>query len=119
MDIKITDNKVIVNWLGGTSICDFDELVEQFKKADEQERKRLVIDFFSSELFRPVKEEKQVLKSRRLLSINNYCDAYGEYKNAFKGLNQLNPNYNYKFITTNKTEEDDFDLEDNPHWVVE
>ena len=39
-------------------------------------------------------------------------DAYGEYKNAFKGLNQLNPNYNYKFITTNKTEEDDFDSED-------
>lgn len=28
-------------------------------------------------------------------------DAYGEYHNAFKNLNQLNPNYNFKFYTTN------------------
>ena len=28
-------------------------------------------------------------------------DAYGEYKNAFKSINQINPNYQYKFITTN------------------
>lgn len=95
MDIKVTDNEVIVKWLGVTSICDFDELVEQFKKADEQERKRLVVIFFSSELFRPVKEEKQVIKSRKLLSINNYCD--------------LASHIPY----------DDFDLEDNPHWIVE
>ena len=34
-------------------------------------------------------------------------DAYGEYKNAFRSLNAMNPNYNYKFITTNPTDEDD------------
>jgi len=28
-------------------------------------------------------------------------DAYGEYKNAFKVLDQINPNYQYKFLTTN------------------
>ena len=38
-------------------------------------------------------------------------DAYGEYKNAFKAINQINPNYQYKFITTNKTEEDDYLLQ--------
>jgi len=38
-------------------------------------------------------------------------DAYGEYKNAFKTLNEKNPDYNYKFITTNKVDDDDFNLE--------
>lgn len=28
-------------------------------------------------------------------------DAYGEYHNAFKTLNTINPNYNFKFYTTN------------------
>ena len=37
-------------------------------------------------------------------------DAYGEYKNAFKGINSINPNYQYKFITTNPTEEGDMPL---------
>ena len=31
-------------------------------------------------------------------------DAYGEYKTAFGKLNELNPNYSYKFITTNPTD---------------
>lgn len=38
-------------------------------------------------------------------------DAYGEYKNAFKSLNSINSNYNYKFITTNPTDTDDFILD--------
>ena len=29
-------------------------------------------------------------------------DAYGEYHNAFKNINQINPNYNFKYYTTNK-----------------
>ena len=29
-------------------------------------------------------------------------DAYGEYHNAFMNINQINPNYNFKFYTTNK-----------------
>lgn len=31
-------------------------------------------------------------------------DAYGEYHNAFKNLSQINPNYNFKFYTTNKSQ---------------
>ncbi len=38
-------------------------------------------------------------------------DAYGEYKNAFGSINKINPNYSYKFITTNPLEEDDFLLQ--------
>lgn len=56
---------------------------------------------------------QNLFTARGLLSYNANLfifDAYGEYKNAFKGLNQINPNYNYKFITTNKTDADDFDL---------
>ena len=34
-------------------------------------------------------------------------DAYGEYKNAFSKLNEINPEYNYKFITTNPTDPTD------------
>ena len=34
-------------------------------------------------------------------------DAYGEYKNAFKVLDQINPNYQYKFLTTNPEDETD------------
>ena len=28
-------------------------------------------------------------------------DAYGEYHNAFKNINKINPNFNFKFYTTN------------------
>lgn len=34
-------------------------------------------------------------------------DAYGEYKTAFSKLDELNPNYSYKFITTNPTDATD------------
>ena len=34
-------------------------------------------------------------------------DAYGEYKNAFRSINQVNPNYQYKFLTTNPVDEND------------
>ncbi len=37
-------------------------------------------------------------------------DAYGEYKTAFRDLGKLNPNYTYKFITTNMQEESDYEL---------
>lgn len=37
-----------------------------------------------------------------------FFDAYGEYKNAFRSLNQINPSYNYKFVTTNPTEPTDY-----------
>ena len=33
--------------------------------------------------------------------------AYGEYKNAFREINKINPAYQYKFLTTNPTEETD------------
>src|SRR5574344_1330532 len=31
-------------------------------------------------------------------------DAYGEYHNSFANLNQINPNYNFKYYTTNKSD---------------
>ena len=37
-------------------------------------------------------------------------DSFGEYKNAFGKLNEINPNYCYKFITTNVTEQGDIPL---------
>lgn len=34
-------------------------------------------------------------------------DAYGEYKHALKEINQINQNYQYKFVTTRVEDEDD------------
>ena len=36
-----------------------------------------------------------------------FFDAYGEYKNAFKSLSEINPNYQYKFLTTNPIDQTD------------
>jgi len=40
-----------------------------------------------------------------------FFDAYGEYKTAFKSLNTYNPNYQYKFLTTNPTDPEDMLLQ--------
>ena len=37
-------------------------------------------------------------------------DSFGEYKNAFGKLNEINPNYCYKFITTNPQDNTDIPL---------
>ena len=31
-------------------------------------------------------------------------DAYGEYHNAFQNINEINPNYNFKYYSTNKAD---------------
>ncbi len=38
-------------------------------------------------------------------------DAYGEYKTAFQNINQINPYFSYKFITTNPTDPTDSKLQ--------
>lgn len=45
-------------------------------------------------------------------------DAYGEYKNAFRNLNQINPNYEYKFMTTHPTDSDDMLLQIPPYLLT-
>lgn len=47
-----------------------------------------------------------------------FFDAYGEYKNAFSSLNQIDPNYNYKFITTNVESANDFKLDIPTHLLT-
>ncbi len=37
-------------------------------------------------------------------------DAYGEYKTAFRNINQINPYFSYKFITTNPQDPEDSPL---------
>lgn len=44
-------------------------------------------------------------------------DAYGEYHNAFQTINQINPNYNFKYYTTNKTDTDGEPLS-IPLWLL-
>ena len=53
---------------------------------------------------------QNVFLNKNFLTFNAnlfFFDAYGEYKNAFKVLNQINPNYQYKFITSNPTDDSD------------
>ena len=36
-----------------------------------------------------------------------FFDSFGEYKNAFKEINKINPKYKYKFVTSKKVDLDD------------
>lgn len=45
-------------------------------------------------------------------------DAYGEYHNAFQTIGQLNPNYNFKFYTTNRTDDPSVELR-IPLWLLD
>ena len=60
---------------------------------------RIIQNIFSNNLANPVNANLFIF------------DAYGEYKNAFKSLNNINPNYQYKFITTNPVDKDDYLLD--------
>ena len=56
---------------------------------------------------------QNIFSNPKLVSYNANIfifDAYGEYKTAFRDLNKINPNYSYKFITTNVQEETDYQL---------
>lgn len=44
-------------------------------------------------------------------------DAYGEYHNAFRDINQVNPNYNFKYYTTNKMDKEGIPLQ-IPLWLL-
>ena len=44
-------------------------------------------------------------------------DAYGEYHNAFKDINKINPNLHFKYYTTNKTEAGEQKLK-IPLWLL-
>ena len=56
---------------------------------------------------------QNIFLNKNFLSFNAnlfFFDAYGEYKTAFKVLSQLNPNYQYKFFTSNPVDESDVPL---------
>ena len=56
---------------------------------------------------------QNIFLNKNFLSYNAnlfFFDAYGEYKNAFKDLSNINPNYQYKFLTTNPIDETDSSL---------
>lgn len=53
---------------------------------------------------------QNIFANKELISYNANIfifDAYGEYKTAFRSINEYNSSYNYKFITTNVQDDDD------------
>ncbi len=53
---------------------------------------------------------QNIFLNKNMISYNSNLfifDAYGEYKTAFSKLNEINPNYSYKFITTNPVDTTD------------
>ena len=46
-------------------------------------------------------------------------DAYGEYHNAFMSVNTLNPNFNFKFYTTNVKEVNGGEILSIPPWLLD
>lgn len=56
---------------------------------------------------------QNILESSKSLAYNAnliFFDSFGEYKNAFKNISSINPNYSYKFVTSNKRDESDVDI---------
>jgi len=51
---------------------------------------------------------------------SNYVifDAYGEYHNAFERLSEINPNYQFKYYTTNRMDKDG-ELLNLPLWLLD
>lgn len=53
---------------------------------------------------------QNIMSNKNALAYNAnliFFDSFGEYKNAFKSINALNPSYNYKFITSRIKDPDD------------
>ncbi len=53
---------------------------------------------------------QNILQNKKAFAYNAnfiFFDSFGEYKNAFKDINNINPNYNYKFITSKVRENND------------
>ena len=46
-------------------------------------------------------------------------DAYGEYHNAFMRINEINPNFNFKFYTTNTKEMNGGEVLRIPPWLLD
>ena len=66
---------------------------------------RLLQNIFYSKGYAPVKSNFFIF------------DAYGEYHNAFKSINQANPNYQFKYYTTNKNTDSEHLLR-IPLWLL-
>ena len=54
MKIQVFDNKVTISWLGKIRECDFKDLVEIFRKANEEERRRLAVIHFGEKYFKDI-----------------------------------------------------------------
>ena len=59
MKIEVSDIKVTITMWGKTHESDFEELVEMFKNADENERKRLAIIHFYGSYFKDITSRKK------------------------------------------------------------
>ena len=59
MEIKVLDTKVVITIWGETHESDFEYLVEIFKRADENERKRLAIIHFHGSYFKDITPRKK------------------------------------------------------------
>ena len=54
MKIEVTDDKVKITMFGVAKECVFGELVEQFKKANDLERRKLAVIHFDSIVFKTI-----------------------------------------------------------------
>ena len=68
MEVEVLNNKVVITMWGKTHESDFEPLVEMFKNADDNERKRLAIIHFDGSCFKDItarKKEKPYIPSTK------------------------------------------------------
>ena len=60
MEVEVLNNKVVITMWGKTHESDFEPLVEMFKNADDNERKRLAIIHFDGSCFKDITARKTI-----------------------------------------------------------
>ncbi len=78
MKIQVSDNKIVISWIEKIRECNFPDLVEIFKKADEKERRRLAVIHFGEKYFEDItpqiKRKPQVVSERQSSELDYYWD---------------------------------------------
>ena len=89
MKIEVLDNKVVIKIWGKTHESDFEPLVEMFKNADEEKKKRLAVIHFYGSYFKDITPKKKV--KPYILSTKEPIEWDEEAQQELEGIQGTDP----------------------------